>query len=619
MRAVVQGLDLRASWDRYLRIEGEHVDVRRVRSTIKWIKEAFAAAAHRHSKHGTARLVLLEADGVATSAAASTVPDLATFAAERGLEDFSTAEQLEEYTAAYGDVASDSARLTRRARLVRRQLEALRWLEELVSQEPTAADGVSAWFAPEVAERLERAGLVTLYALVQHINGVGLRWWARVPGIGSVTAARIVEWLKQHEPSVRMSVGHHVAVKRSRLKAEQLNTVVAKATSIVPFEKFLLPTELDGSNGRFRSFTDCQLDATNDYQAIAAWLRSKHDPNGTGRTATLRAYRREAERLLLWAILERRKPLSSLAVEDADAFKLFLSNPPPHWCGPRHHQRWSPLWRPLEGPLSAAALRQAVVILRSLFNYLVRTNYLTGNAFAAVSLPRNSGRTLGSRRALTFGQWDALEARLDEICDTAVGRRRARAIRWLYSTGLRLSELVAARCGHLQHVDYRLPDGTEDAGWLLEVVGKGDKVRQVPVPDRLMQELQDELRNHALSSNVLDESNRELAILCRIVDGEPRAISGSGVSKAIKAELARCASTMDEKDAQQLRRASAHWFRHTHGSHALNGRPGEGGAVPLQIVQNNLGHASLGTTSIYLTTERDSRLAAMKRFGERKQ
>jgi len=39
--------------------------------------------------------------------------------------------------------------------------------------------------------------------------------------------------------------------------------------------------------------------------------------------------------------------------------------------------------------------------------------------------------------------------------------------------------------------------------------------------------------------------------------------------------------------------------------------------VPIQVVQNNLGHASIGTTSGYLTTERDARLAAMKGFGEK--
>ena len=259
-----------------------------------------------------------------------------------------------------------------------------------------------------------------------------------------------------------------------------------------------------------------------------------------------------------------------------------------------------------------------MVILRSLFTFLVSQNYLTGNAFAGVSLPRESGRALGSRRALTFGQWDALEERLDEISLDPVGRRRARAIRWLYATGLRLSEMANAQCGDLQRVDYRLADGSEDSGWLLDVVGKGDKPRQVPVPDRLVDELHDELEGQGLEPDVRHESNRDVSILTRLEAGSATPLSASGLAKGIKAVLERCASTMSVEDAKQLRKASTHWFRHTHGTHALNGRPGEGGGVPVQVVQNNLGHASIGTTSGYLTTERDSRLAAMKGFGQRR-
>ena len=82
-------------------------------------------------------------------------------------------------------------------------------------------------------------------------------------------------------------------------------------------------------------------------------------------------------------------------------------------------------------------------------------------------------------------------------------------------------------------------------------------------------------------------------------------------------DRADIASELESDDAKQLRKASTHWLRHTHGSHALNGRPGEQG-VPIQVVQNNLGHASIGTTSGYLTTERDMRLAAMKGFGAKR-
>ena len=44
--------------------------------------------------------------------------------------------------------------------------------------------------------------------------------------------------------------------------------------------------------------------------------------------------------------------------------------------------------------------------------------------------------------------------------------------------------MADAHCGDLQQVDYRLPNGKQDTGWMLSVVGKGNKLRQVPVPSR---------------------------------------------------------------------------------------------------------------------------------------
>ncbi|MEI2769769.1 MAG: hypothetical protein V9G98_03200 [Candidatus Competibacter sp.] len=46
-------------------------------------------------------------------------------------------------------------------------------------------------------------------------------------------------------------------------------------------------------------------------------------PNFTIRPQTLRNYRKEAERLLLWALLERGKPLSSLTREDCLQYEAF--------------------------------------------------------------------------------------------------------------------------------------------------------------------------------------------------------------------------------------------------------------------------------------------------------
>ena len=60
MRGVVQGLDTKVSWNRYLHLDGDHSDIRVVKKTIDWIRFEFAAAARRHDRFGVARLVTLD-------------------------------------------------------------------------------------------------------------------------------------------------------------------------------------------------------------------------------------------------------------------------------------------------------------------------------------------------------------------------------------------------------------------------------------------------------------------------------------------------------------------------------------------------------------------------------
>ncbi|HBU0427245.1 TPA: integrase, partial [Klebsiella pneumoniae] len=74
----------------------------------------------------------------------------------------------------------------------------------------------------------------------------------------------------------------------------------------------------------------CTLNATNDYEAVQAWL-ALHET-----VATQRAYRKEAARLILWAIVERGRALSSLTTDDAIAYRAFVRHPTPRerWVGP---------------------------------------------------------------------------------------------------------------------------------------------------------------------------------------------------------------------------------------------------------------------------------------------
>ncbi|CAE6839411.1 Tyrosine recombinase XerC [Paraburkholderia haematera] len=57
--------------------------------------------------------------------------------------------------------------------------------------------------------------------------------------------------------------------------------------------------------------------------------------------------------------------------------------------------------------------------------------------------------------------------------------------------------------------------------------------------------------------------------------------------------------------AEKLRRASPHWMRHTHATHAL-AREAE-----LTTVRDNPRHASIATTSIYLQSDQVKRASQM--------
>ena len=290
MRSVVQGLDPRESWERYFRVEGEATDQRTVRATIAWIRDEFAAAAKRQDRHGTARLVRIDVSKIADPSLA--LPSLEAFAEARGMEDFAQADQVAAYEAEYGRATQ---RLRRRARLIARQLDALRWLEGLVAQSPRAGDSVAAWLNPALAGHLEAADIFTLAQLVERINGIGRRWYAGIKAMGEGKAMRIVEWLREHEHTMELQLGRHVATARSQLFAHELNAVVAPATDIRPLEKFIVPAELDGTRGLYRRpQAQCLLKASNDYQAILAWLRSKHGLT-PDQKAHLKARRRQRD------------------------------------------------------------------------------------------------------------------------------------------------------------------------------------------------------------------------------------------------------------------------------------------------------------------------------------
>lgn len=654
MRALAQGMDLKESWKRFMVVEGDSSDPRLVASTLSWIRTEFARAAAKEQRFGTARLLRLDATRI--GARAMRLPTLEEFAQERGLEDEREADQVAAYEAAFG---AATERQRKRAGLIERQLNALRWLEALVAQPPRAGDAVAAWFHPTLAARLEVAGIFTLAQLVDRINGIGLEWHGSIHALGSVKAMRVVAWLRQNEASLQLNVGRHVEVKHSKLFKHELAAVVQAATDIRPIEKFIVPADLDGRAGVYRRpQAQCLLKASTDYEAVLTWLRAKRGPTATqkaraaGRRSqpssgidgpsdwlaqlsnTQRAYRTEAERFLLWATLQKRKALSSLTHEDCIEYRDFLTDPQPRsrWCGPRSRQRWSPLWRPFEGPLGVVAQRRAIMVLRNLFSYLQDQAYLVGNAWSHITMPSSAVPRMNVGRAFTQAQWRFLNDQAGALPATSASLRLRFALSLLYATGLRISEAVGATVDDLEWMDYPGEDdepGVE--GFELTVIGKGDQKRAVPVPDDVIALLGEYLTSRGLKPDPRDIGNSGAFLIGRRVDAHDRApnlvdasrdgrlgISANTLGEQMKAFFQTCADAMrgagDARAAERFARATTHWLRHTSASHAL-----ASGDVPLVAVRELLGHASLNTTSAYVTTEQRQRMAAVQKFARRRQ
>ena len=161
--------------------------------------------------------------------------------------------------------------------------------------------------------------------------------------------------------------------------------------SIETLPVITLPSALDGNNGANRARSGVrQTAADTDVEAIRLWLAEY-----AGSPHTLRSYRKEAVRLLVWATQGLGKPLSSLNREDLLAYEMFLARPSVEWIDPDLPRRGGGR-RLFDGPLSPHSVRQAMGILSGLFGYLVAAGYLAGNPLA---LRRRRGESKSSRRA----------------------------------------------------------------------------------------------------------------------------------------------------------------------------------------------------------------------------
>jgi len=446
-------------------------------------------------------------------------------------------------------------------------------LRSLPAPRPQIADDVALWLAPRTVKALHAHGIRTLADLTVRIPR-RRQWWTRIKGLGA-TGAQAIE---------AFFAAHPALTERARALI-----TVAQPAGIVPWEQLRLPHEVDGSHGAFRAPREaCTLAATNDHEAMQAWLELHETP------ATQRAYRKEAERLMLWAIVERGRALSSLTTDDAIAYRAFVRRPAPHgrWIGPPR-PRDSVEWRPFTGGLSARSAAYALTVLSALFRWLIEQRYVLANPFAGIKVRGAALRpALDTTRGFNEGEWQLVRTLADDLEGLGWTAPAAQRLRFLldfgYATGLRASELVGAMLR-----DMRVDDHGDH--WL-QLVGKGGKPGRVALPPLATSAL-----DHYLIERGLPVTrarwNPTTPILASLGDDAATSITGARLWHVMRRFFLHAAEAIESDHpvlAEKLRRASPHWMRHSHASHAL------ARGVELTSVRDNLRHASIATTSMYL-------------------
>ena len=363
--------------------------------------------------------------------------------------------------------------------------------------------------------------------------------------------------------------------------------------------------DLSGVNGLNRCRDKAPLiQATNDYEAIQAWLKEYAKPT------TSAVYRKEAERLLLWCVLQAKKPLSSLTREDFDAYIAFLDNPQPKslWCkkkGGYGIKRGEQGWKPFAGPLSASAKRTALSSLKSLMSYLFEARYLDSNPLVLMRSLRyqislEEQKLHLHERLLEEDEWQALMQTLEEW-PAATPEEKDEKVRLkllvalLFFLGLRVNDVSTSQWSAFKLINER---------WWFIVRGKGDKLAKLPVNSALLETVIDYRLHFALPFYPQAKETTPLIFSLR---NRKKPIGNRQIHQLIKALAQKAAEKFTNNPAKQkkLLRLSPHWFRHQFAS--LQARLG---IAPEQI-RENMRHASHQTTLIYIHTQEEKRHEAL--------
>jgi integrase/recombinase XerD len=219
--------------------------------------------------------------------------------------------------------------------------------------------------------------------------------------------------------------------------------------------------------------------------------------------------------------------------------------------------------------------------IRSFYNYFLLEDYISSNPADLVETPkvqRNLPEILSEKEI------DDIISEIDR--STKEGERNRVIIETLYGCGLRASELISLKIS-----DLFLNEG------ILRVLGKGDNQRFVPLAEE--------------TSKIISFYLKDIRYSFPDISGEEDTLFVNRRGKQLTRVMIFTIIKRLVEKTNIRKKISPHTFRHSYATHLL-----EGGADLLDI-QQLLGHASIGTTEIYLHTDQSKLRNTINNFHPR--
>ena len=208
------------------------------------------------------------------------------------------------------------------------------------------------------------------------------------------------------------------------------------------------------------------------------------------------------------------------------------------------------------------SVSRMISVLRTFYKFLVREGWVDTNPVARLRLPK-----LDKKYPKFLSPQQASSLVEAPQGPTPKGLRDRALLELIYATGLRVSEVVSLDVDHFE-------DGNRE----IRVLGKGSKERDVVAGKQALQAVARYL-THGRPKLSTDRKNRAL-----FLNGRGGRLSARSVQSLVR----KYSLEQGLHDP-----AHPHTLRHSFATHLLDG------GADLRVVQELLGHESLGTTQIY--------------------